>query len=412
MTEATSGTFTFLLSDIEGSTALARRLGDGWVEVLSDHHRLLRTAFEEAGGEGIGTQGDAFFVAFRRPKDSVLAALAGQRALAAHAWPEGVELRVRMGIHTGEASISAGEYHGVAIHRAARICGAGAGGEVLLSQATSALLEDEEHDGSTFMLLDLGEQTLKDFERPVRIFRLVASDLAESPLAELAANDNGVIRVLIVDDQALVRAGFRMILDSEERMEVVGEASNGEEAVTEALRLRPHVVLMDVRMPSVDGIEATRILLGEKRSDSKVVMLTTFDMDEYVYDALRAGASGFLLKDVPPEQLVAGIRAVASGDALLAPSVTRRVIEEFVSRPPDTPRALPPKLEDLTARELEVLKLIARGLSNAEIAETLVVSETTVKTHVAHVLMKLELRDRVQAVVLAYESGLVQPGDA
>jgi DNA-binding NarL/FixJ family response regulator len=217
------------------------------------------------------------------------------------------------------------------------------------------------------------------------------------------------LSVLIVDDQALVRAGFRMILEAEEDMEVVGEAADGREAVAEARRLRPDVVLMDVRMPDVDGIEATRRLLSDDGPDPKIVMLTTFDMDEYVYDALRAGASGFLLKDVPPEQLVAGIRAVASGDALLAPSVTRRVIEEFVRRPPASVRTLPPKLGELTARELEVLKLIARGLSNAEIATELFVSETTVKTHVAHVLMKLDLRDRVQGVVLAYESGLIQP---
>jgi DNA-binding NarL/FixJ family response regulator len=218
--------------------------------------------------------------------------------------------------------------------------------------------------------------------------------------------------ILIVDDQALVRAGFRMILDAEEDMEVVGEAADGREAVTEALRLRPNVVLMDVRMPDVDGIEATRRLLAEDRPAAKVLMLTTFDMDEYVYEALRVGASGFLLKDVPPEQLVDGIRAVAKGDALLAPSLTRRVIEEFVRRPPPSLRTLQPKLQELTARELEVLKLIARGLSNAEIATELFVSEATVKTHVAHVLMKLDLRDRVQAVVTAYETGLVEPGES
>jgi DNA-binding NarL/FixJ family response regulator len=216
--------------------------------------------------------------------------------------------------------------------------------------------------------------------------------------------------VLIVDDQALVRAGFRMILEAEQDIQVVGEAADGREAVAEARRLRPDVVLMDVRMPDVDGIEATRRLLGDDGAAVKVVMLTTFDMDEYVYDALRAGASGFLLKDVPPEQLVDGIRAVASGDALLAPSVTRRVIEEFVRRPPDCVRTAPPELAELTARELEVLKLVARGHANAEIAKELFISETTVKTHVAHVLMKLQLRDRVQAVVFAYESGLVLPG--
>jgi DNA-binding NarL/FixJ family response regulator len=217
------------------------------------------------------------------------------------------------------------------------------------------------------------------------------------------------LRVLIADDQALVRAGFRMILESEADLEVVGEASDGREAVAEAGRLHPDVVLMDVRMPELDGIEAARQLLHRDGS-AKVVMLTTFDMDEYVYEALRAGASGFLLKDVPPEQLVAGIRAVANGDALLAPAVTRRVIEAFVRTPPAPVREQHAKMDELTVRELEVLKLIARGLSNAEIAAELVVSDTTVKTHVAHILMKLELRDRVQAVVFAYEAGLVEPG--
>jgi DNA-binding NarL/FixJ family response regulator len=218
------------------------------------------------------------------------------------------------------------------------------------------------------------------------------------------------ISVLIVDDQALVRTGFRMILEAEGDLEVVGEASDGREAIDETLRLRPDVVLMDVRMPELDGIEATRRLLERDGVDAKVVMLTTFDMDEYVYEALQAGASGFMLKDVPPEQLVTGIRSVASGDALLAPSVTRRVIEEFVRRPPASVQRPPKEVDELTDRELEVLKLIARGLSNAEIAKELFVSETTVKTHVARVLMKLGLRDRVQAVVLAYESGIVQPG--
>jgi DNA-binding NarL/FixJ family response regulator len=216
--------------------------------------------------------------------------------------------------------------------------------------------------------------------------------------------------VLIADDQALMRAGFRMILEAEPDLEVVGEATNGHEAVTEAGRLRPDVVLMDVRMPEMDGIEATRRLL-DGNDDTKVVMLTTFDMDEYVYEALRAGASGFLVKDVPPEQLVAGIRAVASGDALLAPTITRRLIQEFVSRPPDALRPPPPELSRLTSREVEVLRMMARGLSNAEIATEFFVSETTVKTHVAHILAKVGVRDRVQAVVFAYESGAVLPGE-
>jgi DNA-binding NarL/FixJ family response regulator len=219
-----------------------------------------------------------------------------------------------------------------------------------------------------------------------------------------------MLRVLIADDQALMRAGFRMILGAEPDLEVVGEATTGHEAVVEVARLRPDIVLMDVRMPEMDGIEATRRLL-DGNGDTQVVMLTTFDMDEYVYEAFRAGASGFLVKDVPPEQLIAGIRSVASGDALLAPSVTQRLIQEFVRRPPDGIRTPSPELSRLTAREVEVLRMVARGLSNGEIATELFVSETTVKTHVAHLLSKLGVRDRVQAVVFAYESGVVAPSD-
>jgi DNA-binding NarL/FixJ family response regulator len=221
-----------------------------------------------------------------------------------------------------------------------------------------------------------------------------------------------MIRVLIVDDQALVRTGFRMILDAEDDLEVAGEATDGDEAVALARETRPDVVLMDVRMPNVDGLEATRRLLDGSEDGPRVLILTTFDLDEYVYEALRAGASGFLLKDTPPEQLVDAIRTVASGDALLSPAITRRVIAEFVRRPPDSVRIPAPALEELTARELEMLRYIARGMSNAEIAREAFVSETTVKTHVAHILMKLRVRDRVQAVVFAYENGVVAPGES
>jgi DNA-binding NarL/FixJ family response regulator len=219
-----------------------------------------------------------------------------------------------------------------------------------------------------------------------------------------------VIRVLIVDDQSLVRAGFRMILESEEDVEVVGEAADGAEALDAVAELSPDVILMDVRMPNVDGLEATRRLLEGKSEGPRVLILTTFDLDEYVYEALRVGASGFLLKDTPPEQLVEAIHVVSNGDALLSPVITRRVIEEFVRRPPESVRKPPPQLEELTARELEMLRYVARGLSNAEIAKEAYVSETTVKTHIAHILMKLHLRDRVQAVVFAYENGVVAPG--
>ena len=217
-----------------------------------------------------------------------------------------------------------------------------------------------------------------------------------------------MIRVLIADDQALVRGGFRMILEAQKDIAVVGEASDGREALARARELDPDVVLMDIRMPELDGLEATRRLMSGHGS-ARVLMLTTFDLDEYVYAAMKAGASGFLLKDVRPEQLAEAVRVVAAGDSLLAPAITQRLIAEFVRRPPPGSGA-PTELSELTERELEVLKLIARGLSNGEIASALFVSEATVKTHVTHVLTKLKLRDRVQAVVLAYESGLVHPG--
>jgi DNA-binding NarL/FixJ family response regulator len=214
--------------------------------------------------------------------------------------------------------------------------------------------------------------------------------------------------VLIADDQALVRVGLRKILENEPETTVVGEAVNGEDAVTAAGRLRPDVVLMDIRMPVLDGIEATRRIV-RAQPDTRVLILTTFGLDTYVYDALRAGASGFMLKDAPPEEISAAIRIVASGEALLAPTVTRAVIEEFVRQRPAAAPVAPPVAE-LTPREREVLDLLARGLSNAEICEQLVISEATAKTHVARILQKLDLRDRVQTVIYAYESGLVTPG--
>jgi DNA-binding NarL/FixJ family response regulator len=216
-----------------------------------------------------------------------------------------------------------------------------------------------------------------------------------------------VIRVLLADDQALVRGGFRLILESEPDIEVVAEANDGVEAVALALEKEPDVVLMDVRMPELDGLEATRRILNGPAAATRVVMLTTFDLDEYVFEAIRAGATGFLLKTAPPDQLVAAVRSAVAGDMLLAPSITRRLVEEFARRPRKDGRSA--TLDRLTARELTVLELLARGLSNAEIAGKLVVEPSTVKSHVASVLHKLDLRDRVQAVVLAYESGLVQP---
>ena len=218
-----------------------------------------------------------------------------------------------------------------------------------------------------------------------------------------------MITTLIADDQELVRTGFRVVLEAEPDIEVVGEAENGAQAADLARRLAPDVVLMDVRMPLLDGIAATR-RIRERTDGPRVLVLTTFDHDEHVYDALRAGASGFLLKDVKAAQLVDAIRTVAAGDALLAPAITRRLVAEFAARP--EPRERPPELDELTPRELDVLRLVARGLSNGEIAQRLVVGEATVKTHMTRILMKLRLRDRVQAVVFAYETGVVTPGSS
>jgi len=212
------------------------------------------------------------------------------------------------------------------------------------------------------------------------------------------------IRVLIADDQSMVRAGFRMLLSGEEDIEVVAEARDGLEAVGKAARFDPTVILMDIRMPELDGLEATRRIIAAN-DGARILILTTFGLDEYVYEALRAGASGFVLKDDPPEQLIEAVRTVAAGDALLSPAITKRVINQFTR----IPRHEPPKeLDELTAREQDILRLIAKGLSNAEIGTELYISETTVKTHVTHILQKLGLRDRVQAVVLAYQTGLVQ----
>jgi DNA-binding NarL/FixJ family response regulator len=218
------------------------------------------------------------------------------------------------------------------------------------------------------------------------------------------------IRVLLCDDQALVRSGFRLILEAREDIEVVGEAEDGREAIELTRQVDPDVILMDIRMPNVDGVEATRRLVTAG-TRARILILTTFDLDEYVYEAIRAGASGFLLKDVQPPQLVDAIRVVSAGEALLAPTVTRRLLERFAHTLPGA-EAKPSELDSLTERELEVLRLLAGGLSNAELAERLFLSETTVKSHISSVLRKLGLRDRVQAVVLAYEAGLVRPGSS
>ncbi len=399
-------TYTFFFTDIESSTQLLEADGEAYARALGDHRRILRRSCADNGGDEAGTAGDAYFAVFPQADDAVRAAFVAQVALRAHPWPDGCELRVRMGLHTGEADQDGGEYVGIAVHTAARVCSAAHGGQILVSDRTASTAPGPYRD--------LGDHLLRGVSGTTRLHQLLHPQLPqEFPPVRADHIDRSApgssVRVLLVDDQELVRTGFRMILGAANGLTVVGEAADGLAALDAAERLRPDVVLMDIRMPEMNGIDATRHLVALP-DPPKVVILTTFDLDEFVYDALRAGASGFLLKDAPPAELVRAIQVVAKGDSLLAPSVTRRLIEEFAARPVDS-GVEPPTMSDLTTREVEVLVEIARGRVNAEIAAALYISETTVKSHVRNLLMKLGARDRVQLVVSAYEAGLVRAGD-
>ena len=410
------GVATFLFSDIEDSTALLRLLGDTeYGNVLDQHRSLIAQVVADEGGRCVDVEGDGTLSVFAAATSACRAAVAAQRALAAHAWP--AALRVRMGLHTGEAQRLDSHPVGLALHQAQRVCNAGHGGQLLLSDATRQILGHALPDATT--LRDLGEFEVRNFDTALRLFQVCAEDLPTEfpslrvPVAASAPPAGGTgrsVRVLVVDDQELVRTGLRMILQPQPTIDVVGEAADGVQAVSEVGRLRPDVVLMDIRMPNLDGIEATAQIVSQSPT-TKVVILTTFDLDEYVYRALQAGASGFLLKDAPPSELVAALEIVARGDAMLAPAVTRRLLGEFAKRTRGVHPAAE-RLASLSEREAEVLALIARGRSNAEIAAELFLGENTVKTHVSAVFSKLGVRDRVAAVVLAYEAGVVAPGDS
>jgi DNA-binding NarL/FixJ family response regulator len=397
---------TILVTDLVGSAALFDRHGDEAADALRrEHFATLRRVVAAHGGREVESTGDGLMVAFASAVAAVRCAADMQRATTGE---EGA-LSLRVGLDAGEPLPDDQDLYGTPAIVASRLCDAAGEGEILASE----------------VVCRIAEHRVAEPIRPVGAIRL--SGIAEHvAAAQVRWRDDGdderlrpdpdadphEIRVVIADDQALVRAGFRAILEEQPGIAVAGEAADGRDAIDLARKRHPDVVLMDIQMPDLDGIEATRRILAEAGESHPVavLMLTTFDLNEYVYEALRAGASGFLLKDVPPEQLVAAVRVVAAGDALIAPTITKRLIEQFTrTAPPSTP---PPALNQLTPREVEVLTLIARGLSNGEIASELVLSEATVKTHVKRVLSKLSVRDRVQAVVLSYEAGLVAPGDA
>jgi DNA-binding NarL/FixJ family response regulator/class 3 adenylate cyclase len=397
---------TFCFTDIEGSSALSARVGEATFAATIERHReILRAAWAQWEGIEVNTEGDGCFVVFSDVDAALAACVAAQQRLAGEDWPADATVRVRMGVHTAEAvPTAADDYIGLAVNQAARIAACGHGGQVVVSTASAELVTQAE-------LLRLGRFRVRDFDAPLDLFQLLGDGLQLDFPPLRGAHPVDLIRVAIADDQALVRGGFAVLLRGTDDVEVVGEAADGLAAVELALRERPDVVLMDIRMPEMDGVEATRRITGDPRlAATRVLILTTFDLDEYVHEALRAGASGFLLKDTLPDELLAAIRVVASGEALLAPRVTRRLVEEFLRRQSASTSRSPAPIAHLTQRESEVLAAVARGQSNAEIAGSLLMSHATVKTHVSHLLTKLQARDRAQLVMIAYEAGVVAPG--
>jgi DNA-binding NarL/FixJ family response regulator/class 3 adenylate cyclase len=394
---------TILFTDLVGSASLFARQGDELADaVRREHFATLRGAVAEHGGREVKSTGDGLMVAFPSAVAAVRCAVDMQRATAAAS--AGLELRV--GLDAGEPIPDGEDLYGMPVIVASRLCELAGAGEILASDVVGRIagprVREAIEPAGAFKLRGVGGRV---GAARVQWREEVAGDqraLEPEPAPR-------AITVVIADDQHLVRTGFRVILDTESDISVVGEAGDGRTAVDVVRNRRPDVVLMDIRMPELDGLKAAERILSDPESATAVVMLTTFDRDAYIYEALRIGASGFLLKDTPADRLLDAVRVAAGGDALLEPSITRKLIEQFARAARPQPDAVPQPLAELTARELEVLRLVARGLSNGEIAAELVLGENTIKTHVAHVLSKLGLRDRVQAVVLAYETGLAAP---
>ena len=388
---------TILFTDLVGSTSLFDQHGDEQADALRrEHFAALRRALADHGGREVKSTGDGLMVAFPSAVAAVRCAIDMQRGASGSA--------MRIGLDAGEPIPEGDDLYGTPVIVASRLCDSAGPGEILASEVVCRVAGPRIQES----IQPAGALRLRGIGQRVAAGRVLWGEDAQRPPAAEPAPPRE-ITVVVADDQQLVRAGFRVILGDEPDITVVGEAPDGRTAVDVVKRTRPQVVLMDIRMPELDGLQAAERILADPDLQTAVLMLTTFDRDEYVYEALRIGASGFLLKDTPADRLLDAVRVAAGGDALLAPSITRRLIEEFAraARPPS--ESVPEALAELTSRELEVLKLLARGLSNSEIAAELVLGDNTIKTHVAHVLSKLGLRDRVQAVVLAYETGLVAP---
>jgi DNA-binding NarL/FixJ family response regulator len=392
---------TILFTDLVGSTSLFDSAGDDAADAIRrEHFAALRDAASEHNGRVVKSTGDGLMIAFSSAVSAVRCAVNMQRAMTAARG--GLELRV--GLHAGEPLADGDDLYGTPVIVASRLCDRAEGGEILASDVVRQIAGSRTAE----LMQPAGALRLKGIAERVTAAHVIWRPEAAGEHApeELIAQPRK-ITVVIADDQRLLRTGFRVILDAEPDMSVVGEAPDGRSALDVVRRRRPEVALLDIRMPEIDGLDAAEQILADPELDTAVVMLTTFDLNEYVYRALRIGCSGFLLKDAPADRLLDAVRVAAAGDALLAPSITRRLIAQFARAAEPEPGAIPERLAELTPRELDVLRLVAAGLSNAEIADKLVLGENTIKTHVANTLHKLDLRDRVQAVVLAYETGLV-----